>query len=129
MDVPAGTRLIEYLGERINKAEANRRCEANNPFIFHLDEETDLDGNVDSNPARWLNHSCAPNCEAICENGCIWIVSLRDINAGEELTFNYGYDIAEYRDSPCRCGTPSCVGFIVAEEHFPQVQLENPARE
>lgn len=127
-DLPAGTQLIEYLGERINKAEANRRCEADNPFIFYLDEETDLDGNVDWNPARWLNHSCTPNCEADNDDGRIWIVALRNLAAGEELTFNYGYDLADYRAAPCRCGTPACVGYIVAEEHFEQVRLENSAR-
>lgn len=127
-DVPAGTRLIEYLGERINKAEAHRRCETGNPFIFYLDEETDLDGNVDWNPARWLNHSCAPNCEAENDEGQIWIVAARDLRAGEELTFNYGYDLADYRASPCRCGTPACVGYIVAEEHFELVRQENTVR-
>ena len=127
-DVRSGTRLIEYLGERIDKTEAHRRCEANNPFIFYLDEETDLDGNVDWNPARWFNHSCEPNCEAENDEGHIWIVALRDLVAGEELTFNYGYDITEYRAYPCLCGTQACVGYIVAEEHFEQVRLEKPAR-
>lgn len=126
--VPAGTQLIEYLGECITKEESHRRCAAGNPFIFLLDDATDLDGNVDWNTARWLNHSCAPNCKAQLEEGRIWIVALRDLAAGEELTFNYGYDLTDYRDFPCRCGTPACVGFIVAEEYFPQVRVENPAR-
>lgn len=126
MAVPAGTRLIEYVGERISKEESHRRCEANNPFIFQLDDETDLDGNVDWNPARWLNHSCAPNCEAELDEGRIWIVALRDIAAGEELSFNYGYDLTDYRDFPCRCGAPACVGFMVAEEYFPLVRVEKP---
>ena len=125
-DVPAGTRLIEYLGERIDKAEADRRCKADNPFIFYLDEETDLDGNVDWNPARWLNHSCAPNCTAEFDAGCIWLVAARDLAAGEELTFNYGYDLPNYRDFPCRCGAATCVGFMVAEEHFPVVRQAHP---
>lgn len=125
-EVPAGARLIEYVGERISKEESHRRCEANNPFIFQLDDLTDLDGNVDWNPARWLNHSCAPNCEAVLDEGRIWIVALRDIAAGEELSFNYGYDLADYRDFPCRCGTPACVGFIVAEEYFSVVRAGDP---
>jgi len=125
-DVPAGTRLIEYVGDRISKAESRRRCEANNPFVFELDDDTDLDGNVDWNPARWLNHSCAPNCEAELDEGRIWIVALRDFAVGEELTFNYGYDLTDYRDFPCRCGAPACVGFMVAEEFFAQVRAENP---
>ncbi len=125
-EVTAGTRLIEYLGERISKSESHLRCEAGNPFIFHLDDETDLDGSVEWNPARLLNHSCAPNCSAEFVEGRIWIVAERNIQAGEELTFNYGYDLENYQDFPCRCGTPACVGFIVAEEHFPQVRQENP---
>ena len=116
-----GTRIVEYIGERISKSESVRRCEQNNEFIFTLDEEHDLDGNVAWNPARHLNHSCAPNCEAELENGRIWIVATRDIQRGEELTFNYGYDLVDYRDYTCRCGSPNCVGYIVAEEFFEHV--------
>jgi SET domain-containing protein len=117
--LPRGARVIEYTGERITKAESLRRCEAHNWFIFGLDEEFDLDGNVESNPARFFNHSCAPNCEAVCEEGRVWIVALRDIQPGEEITFNYGYDLVDYQEHPCRCGAPECVGFIVSEEFFP----------
>ncbi len=88
----------------------------------------DLDGNVEWNPARLLNHSCVPNCEADCDGKSIWIVALRDLAAGEELTFNYGYELADYRDSPCLCGTTTCVGYIVAEEYFEQVRLETTVR-
>ena len=123
-DIPAGTGVIEYVGERITKAESLRRCEANNEYIFTLDEAHDLDGNVLWNPARWLNHSCAPNCEAELDEGRIWIVALRDIKAGEELTFNYGYDLESYHEHPCRCGAADCVGYIVAEELFAQVRRQ-----
>jgi uncharacterized protein len=121
-DLQKLSRIIEYIGERIDKAESHRRCEAGNHFIFCLDDHTDLDGKVDWNPARLLNHSCAPNCEAQLEDGHIWVVAAREIRAGEELTFNYGYDLENYRDYPCRCGAPSCVGYIVAEEFFPFVR-------
>ena len=114
--LPRGTRMLEYVGEKIDKAESGRRCQANNEYIFCLDEEFDLDGNVPWNPARFLNHSCAPNCDAECIDDRIWIIARRDIRAGEELTFNYGYDLPDYADHPCRCGAPECVGFIVAEE-------------
>jgi len=117
--LPVGTRIIEYVGERITKAEAARRCEAGNHFIFTLDDEWDLDGDVPWNPARFLNHSCAPNCEAEEDAGRIWIVTLRDIVAGEELCFNYGYDLADFEEHPCRCGAAGCVGYMVAEEFFP----------
>ncbi len=117
-----GTRIIEYVGEPISKSESLRRCEQNNEYIFTLSDEEDLDGNVAWNPARFLNHSCAPNCEASLEEGYIWIIANRDIQAGEEITFNYGYDLVDYRDYPCRCGSPDCVGYIVAEEFFPHVR-------
>ena len=79
-------------------------------------------------PARFLNHSCAPDCEAELENGRIWIVAKRDIKAGEELTFNYGYDLDDYRNHPCRCGAPDCAGHIVAEEFFDHVRKQRDSR-
>lgn len=120
--IAAGTPVIEYVGQRITKAESREQCEANNVYVFTLDETWDLDGNVEWNPARWVNHSCAPNCDAELDAGRIWVVARRDIAAGEEITFNYGYDIEEYHDYPCVCGVPECVGFIVAEEYFPLVR-------
>jgi SET domain-containing protein len=121
-NVPAGTRVIEYIGEKIDKQESVRRCQASNQYIFALNEREDLDGNVDWNPARFINHSCVPNCEVLREGGRIWIVAKRDINAGEEITFNYGYDLVDYREYPCLCGADECVGYIVAEEFFERVR-------
>jgi SET domain-containing protein len=123
-DLPAGTRVIEYVGERIDKRESLARCSRGEPFIFHLDEHWDLDGNVDWNPARFLNHSCAPNCDAELLDGRIWIATIRPVARDEELTFNYGYDLVDYRDHPCRCGAPGCVGYIVAGEFFDQLRSE-----
>ena len=120
--IAAETRVLEYVGERISKAESLRRCAANHEYIFQLDDEIDLDGGVEWNPARFLNHSCAPNCEAEWDEGRIFIKALRDIRPGEELTFNYGYDLVDYREHPCRCGAPRCAGYIVAEEFFPAVR-------
>jgi hypothetical protein len=98
-----------------------RRCEQNNAYIFTLNDEQDLDGNVPWNPARFINHSCAPNCEAEKDEDHIWVIATRDIQAGEEITFNYGYDLADYKDYPCLCGAPNCVGYMVAEEYFEHV--------
>ena len=123
-----GTRVVEYVGERISKSESLRKCEGNNEFIFSLNDEQDLDGDVAWNPARLLNHSCAPNCEAELQEDRIWIVATRDISAGEEITFNYGYDLVDYRDYPCRCGAPDCVGYIVAEEFFEHVLSREASR-
>ena len=126
--IPAGTRIMEYVGEIISKAESLRRCEQGNHFIFALDERDDLDGNVPWNPARFLNHGCAANCEAMPDDDRIWIVARRDIAAGDELTFNYGYDLVDYGEHPCRCGAPECVGYIVAEEFFEHMRKQNALR-
>ncbi|MGB8370821.1 MAG: SET domain-containing protein-lysine N-methyltransferase [Verrucomicrobiia bacterium] len=121
-DIAAGTRVIEYVGEKITKTESLRRCESANAYIFSLDDAHDLDGNVPWNPARFLNHSCDPNCEAEPDGGRVWIVARRGIRAGEEITFNYGYDLDDYRDHPCRCGATGCAGYIVATGFFEYVK-------
>ena len=117
-----GAPIIEYGGEKISKAEGTRRAIAENPFIFGLDDETDVDGDVTWNPARFLNHSCEPNAEAEIFGEQIWIMALRTIRPGEEITFNYSYDLEDYEKHPCRCGAEKCVGYMVAEEYFPKVR-------
>jgi uncharacterized protein len=127
-DIETGTRLIEYVGRRISKRESQELCSGSNPYIFYLNEDWDLDGSVDWNPARFINHGCDPNCESEQDDeDRIWITSRRPIPAGEELTYNYGYDLDEYRDFPCACGSPKCVGFIVAEEYISIVRQSGPA--
>lgn len=121
-DIASATRVIEYIGERISKQESLRRRKKGNFFVFIVTEEFDIDGDVNWNPARFINHSCAPNCEARQEDGRIWIIALRDIQAAEELTFNYGYDLQDYEEHPCACGAPECVGYMVAQEHFEDVR-------
>jgi uncharacterized protein len=115
-DLPAGMLVIEYIGERISKAESIERCRQGNEYIFRLDDQFDLDGSVAWNPARFLNHSCAPNCETELIDGHIWVVALRPVKTGEEITFDYGYDLEDYRRHPCHCGNPTCAGFIVSAE-------------
>lgn len=124
-EIPTGTHILEYKGERITKKESLARCERNNEYIFAINEDYDLDGNVSWNPARFLNHSCAPNCEAVLEETKIWVVSIRKITAGEELTFNYGYDLEDWREHACYCGAEGCVGFVVAEEFFDYVRRQS----
>jgi SET domain-containing protein len=123
-DIAVGAHVIEYVGEKITKAESLRRCESNNEYIFSLSDEFDLDGNVPWNPARFLNHSCDPNCEAEPEGGRVWIVARRGIRTGEEITFNYGYDLEDYREHPCRCGAADCAGYIVAAEYHEHVRWQ-----
>jgi uncharacterized protein len=121
--IPSGTRVIEYVGEKVTKAEADRRDAARVArreagqdgcvYLFELNARYDIDGDVPWNTARLINHSCAGNCEVQIVRGHIWIVALRDIAAGEELTYDYGFDFENWRDHPCRCGVPGCVGYIV----------------
>ncbi len=124
IEIEKGARILQYVGEKISKSESLRRCEENNEYIFTLNEKDDLDGNVEWNPARFINHSCAPNSDAELEDGHIWIVASRDIKAGEEITFNYGFDLQDYREYSCCCGAPNCVGFIVAEEFFEHIRKQ-----
>jgi len=121
-----GTRIIEYRGELIDKEESNRRGLAlmeeakktggASVYIFDLNSKFDLDGNKPWNPARLANHSCAPNCEMVNEDDRLFLYALKEIAAGEELTFDYGYDIEHFMDHPCRCGSATCVGFIVRKD-------------
>jgi SET domain-containing protein len=122
VNISAGARLIEYLGRKIDKAESLRQCELDNPYIFTINDDYDLDGNVDWNPARLLNHSCSPNAEAEQEGERIWIIAMRDIAIGEEITFNYNYDLVDYKEHPCQCGSANCVGYIIAEEFFDTIR-------
>lgn len=132
-DIPEGTEVIEYLGERIDKVESDRRGNAlfddaqetggAQVYLFTLDETWDLDGNAEWNTARLINHSCKPNCEAqIDEDLRVWIVALDEIEEGEELTFNYGFDTEDYESHPCLCGSKGCVGYIVGEEYWPELK-------
>ncbi|MGA0100291.1 MAG: SET domain-containing protein, partial [Steroidobacteraceae bacterium] len=85
-----GTRVIEYLGERVSHAEADRRYEDkarddNHTFLFVVDRRTVIDAGVDGNEARWINHSCDPNCESVFEDRRVFIEAVRTIQPGEEL--------------------------------------------
>lgn len=124
-DIAEGEWIIDYLGEKIDKEESNRRGLANEEsakasgggavYIFELDDEYDIDGNFEYNDARFINHACRTNCEAVNEGGTIKFYATRDIKKGEELLYNYGYALEHFLDHPCRCGFPECVGYIVAE--------------
>ena len=115
-DISGGEIVLEYSGEKISKAESIQRCSEENSFVFYLDEQFDLDGNTESNPARFLNHSCSPNCVVEKIEGRLLVVAQRAVAAAEELTFNYSYDLTDYHEHPCNCGAERCVGFILAAE-------------
>ena len=139
-DIPGQSEIIEYTGELVDKKESERRAWAQAEraektgdaavYIFTLDDEWDIDGDVPWNTARLINHSCDPNCEAWIIRGRIYIYSLRPIRAGEELTFDYGFDIDCHEDHPCRCGKEGCVGYIVSRDQWPELRrrLEKKVR-
>ena len=122
VDLRKGQRIIEYIGPKISKAKALAERERGNAYIFTLDEDYDIDGSVMWNPTRFLNHSCAPNCESDIVRGRIWIYAKRRINAGEELTYNYGHGPGGFEERPCHCGASTCVGFMVDEHYFATVR-------
>jgi SET domain-containing protein len=82
-------------------------------YVFEVGEGIYLDGEVRGNAARFMNHSCAANCEAVEEGGRIWMTAARGIEAGEELTFDYGFRLGECLVHRCRCGAAGCAGYIV----------------
>ncbi|MBI1177892.1 SET domain-containing protein-lysine N-methyltransferase [bacterium] len=121
-----GSRIIEYVGEKMDKKESLRRCEDGNVYVFEINDEWDIDGSVDWNPARWINQSCSANAETDVIKNRVWIMATRTIRAGEEITYNYNFDLSEYEDYPCNCGAPHCPGFMVAEEHWDEVRRRHP---
>jgi uncharacterized protein len=122
VDLRKGQRIIEYIGPKISKAKGLAELYQDNAYIFSLDDEYDIDGRVPWNPARFLNHSCVPNCEAAIVRQRIWLYALRRIKAGEELTYNYGHGLGGYEDRPCYCGASACVGYMVDEQYFATVR-------
>lgn len=131
-DIRKGQKIVEYLGEKVSKEESDRRgtefFEANKHtgggtvYLFILDDHWDIDGNVEWNDARLINHSCETNCEANIVRGRIWIVATQKIRKGDELLFNYGFDLESVWDHPCRCGKPKCVGYICGTEYWPKLR-------
>ena len=127
--IRAGERIIEYTGELISWKEADRRPpsdpdDPNHTFLFSLDDgKRVIDANVGGNSARWINHSCDPNCETEeTESGRVYIEALRDIRRGEELHYDYCLIIdgkitkklkRKYR---CLCGAPECRGTMLAKK-------------
>lgn len=124
-DIPKGTRIIEYTGEKISNAEADRRydddkMDEHHTFLFILNSKQCLDAAYGGNEARFINHSCDPNCEAFIPRGRIWIESIKDIPKGAELAYDYAFeDDKKYTREDylnkygCRCGSKNCRGTIV----------------
>jgi SET domain-containing protein len=122
--IAKGTRIFEYLGDRVSHAAADKRYEDhdendNHTFLFIVDRNTVIDAAVNGSDARFINHHCDGNCTSVIENRRVFIDSLRAIAPGEEL--GYDYEIGRDKDDPpnvdeiyaCRCGSPKCRGSML----------------
>jgi hypothetical protein len=124
-DIAEGETLIEYVGQVISWDEAQDRHphdpnDPNHTFYFHVNEDRVIDALYGGNSSRWINHSCAPNCEADEDNDRIFIKAIRNIAAGEELNYDYGLIIDEpytpelLAEYPCWCGAKKCRGTLLS---------------
>jgi hypothetical protein len=133
--IKKGTRILEYLGDRVSHEAADKRYEDhdendNHTFLFIVDKHTVIDAGVGGNDARFINHQCKGNCESVIENRRVFIDATRDIAPGQEL--GYDYEIGREKDDPpnvdeiyaCRCGSPQCRGTML----WPPKKAAAPAR-
>jgi SET domain-containing protein len=119
-----GTRVIEYLGDRVSHKIADQRYEGKDPndnhtFLFTVDSRTVIDAGVGGNEARYINHGCDPNCESTAAQSRIFIEAIRTIQPGEELAYDYQIQ-RDHDDEPdvddvyaCRCGATGCRGSML----------------
>jgi SET domain-containing protein len=136
-----GTRIIEYLGERVSHQEADRRYERkntpdNHTFLFIVDRRIVIDAGLNGNEARFINHGCEPNCESVTEDRRVFIEAIRTIQPGEEL--KYDYSIGRDKDDPpdvdevfaCHCGARACRGTMLwpAKRPLPRKPPRRAAR-
>ena len=123
--IAEGERIVEYVGEVITWKEAQRRHphdpkDPNHTFYFHVDDKHVIDAKHGGNASRWINHACDPNCEADEDGGRVFIKALRNIEPGEELSYDYGLIIDEpytpklKAEYPCWCGSKNCRGTLLA---------------
>jgi SET domain-containing protein len=121
-DIRKGTRIIEYIGQAITKKKAAKELQDGNGYVFTINKFFDIDGSVQWNPARYINHGCAANAESDIIKDRVWIIAARTIRKGEEVLYNYNYDLEDAFDNPCRCGAENCVGYIVGDEFWPKLR-------
>jgi SET domain-containing protein len=124
--IAEGERIVEYLGERVSHAVADARYDdhkggLHHTFLFTVSRKVVIDATVNGNEARFINHSCDPNCESVIEGGRVFIDAIEPIKTGAELAYDYAYtrDGSETEEDEtglygCRCGAKNCRGTILA---------------
>ena len=119
-DIKEGTRIVDYVGKIITKkqTEETERFDNSKPiYLFNLNKKYDMDGDVSWNPARLINHSCSNNCDYNGTGLKLWLIAIKDIKKGEEITADYGFGYDEdYKQFPCKCRSKNCCGYIVRAE-------------
>ena len=133
VNIKKGIKIIQYIGERVTKKEGDRRSaerikkylnkkNEGSVYIFELNKKYDIDGSPLYNNARYINHSCNPNCEVDIIENEIWIISIRRLKKGEELNYDYGYpfDKDDYIDHVCKCESKNCIGYIISQDDWPK---------
>ena len=133
-DIKKDTQVIEYIGDKVSKKEGDKRADKqikkaqkykNNGmvYVFELNKKYDIDGGVLRNYARFINHSCDPNCEVEITDNRIWISSIKRIKKGTELTYNYGYPFdSDFEEHICKCDTKKCVGYILSDDDWSKLK-------
>ena len=124
--------FLEYVGHHLNDQQLwdqfystygdNYKPGDLHVWAFEVREGLYIDGDVPENIAKFANHSCEENCEAILEGDQVWITAKRNILTGEELTFDYRFPLRDFLYHPCRCGKSTCCGYIVAKEERPKLK-------
>jgi SET domain-containing protein len=132
-NIKKGVKIIQYIGEKISKIEGDKRSadrikkflnkkNEGSVYIFELNKKYDIDGYTSYNVAKYINHSCNPNCEVDIINNEIWISSIKLIKKGEELNYDYGYpfDQDDFSDHVCKCKSKKCIGYIISQDDWPK---------
>lgn len=130
-NIPKNTKIIQYIGDKVSKVEGDRRSaerikkylnkkNQGSVYIFELNKKYDIDGSPFYNKARYINHSCNPNCEVDIIKNEIWISSIKKIKIGDELSYDYGYlfDPEDFKDHQCKCGAKKCIGYIISQDDW-----------
>jgi hypothetical protein len=135
-DIKKEEQVIQYIGDKVTKKEGDKRADIQIKkaqknkkngmvYVFELNKKYDIDGGVVRNYARFINHSCDPNCEVEITNNEIWISSIKRIKKYTELTYNYGYPFdSDFEEHICKCGSKKCVGYILSDDDWPKLKKE-----
>tara|TARA_Y100000590_G_C15738667_1_gene1019472 strand:- start:2112 stop:2591 length:480 start_codon:yes stop_codon:yes gene_type:complete len=133
-NIKKNQKIIQYIGNKISKKEGDRIADKHlnlakknkkngQVYIFELNKRFDIDGNVKENYAKYINHSCDPNCEVEIINNQIWIIAIKNIKKNNELTYNYGYSYdTDYYEHVCKCGSKKCIGYILDEDSWDKIK-------